>query len=130
MLYFQDFDSFEEIMEEIRRRTEAADSRVEPWQAEIKPGDFFLEQHGEITIYGEVIESPYEEDREMYRKPHMKHFRLTRCFSVACPEGEMGDKHVSAIMMLLSKDQFEQARKMGWPDARVLLTIEPVGAQA
>ena len=68
-----------------------------------------------LTIYGEIIESPFEQDREIFAQPHMKHYRLSRCFSVACPEGEIGDVHVSSIRSLLEKETFELARRSHWP---------------
>ena len=105
----QSFDSIEEMFNEIREAQQAADARVKPWQAAIKHGDFFVKvvKFGAdfLTIYGEIIESPN----------HMKHYRLSRCFSVACPEGEMGDVHVSTVLFLIDKESFELARLAGWP---------------
>ena len=115
----QFFDSVEEMFDEIHQAREAADARVKPWQAAIKLGDHFVRVEalgGDLlTIYGEVIESPYPEDREVFAQPHMKHYRLTRCFSVACPEGEIGDVHVSSVQLLIDKETFELARLTGWP---------------
>ena len=115
----QSFDSYEEMSETIRRAREAADARVKPWQAAIKSGDHFVRVDalgGDLlTIYGEIIESPYPEDREIFAQPHMKHYRLTRCFSLACPEGEIGDVHVSTINKRMDKETFELARLTGWP---------------
>lgn len=31
-------------------------------------------------------------------EPRLKHYRFCRCFSVACPEGELGDVHVSVVL--------------------------------
>jgi len=115
----QSFDSYEEMFETIHQARKAADARVKPWQAAIKLGDHFVRVDalgGDLlTIYGEVIESPYPEDREVFAQPHMKHYRLTRCFSLACPEGEIGDVHVSTINKLMDKETFELARITGWP---------------
>lgn len=37
-----------------------------------------------------------------------------RAYSLACPQGEMGDIHVSTIDEFMSKEQFESARARGW----------------
>ena len=115
----QMFDSNEEMLNAVRRAREAADAQVQPWQAAIKPGDFFVRVamlcSELLTIYGEIIESPYPEDREIFAQPHMRHYRLSKCFSEACPEGEMGDVHVSSIRAVIEQEEFEFARLKGWP---------------
>ena len=113
------FDSTEEMLDAVRQAREAADAQVQPWQAAIKPGDFFVRvvMFGAdvLTIYGEIIESPFEQDRKIFAQPHMKHYRLSKCYSVACPEGEIGDVHVSSIRSLIVKEIFELARCSHWP---------------
>lgn len=105
----QSFDSFDEMMEQMRRDQEAADSRVMPWQADIKPGDYFRKPSGhEFSIYGEVL--PEDESRE----PALRHYRFCKCYSIACVRGEMGDVHVSTIEALLTRDEFEDARRRAW----------------
>ena len=119
----QFFDSTEEMLDAIREARQVADGRVLPWQDRIKPGDLFarVEMFGAelLTIYGEIIESPYEQDREIFAQPHMKHYRLSKCFSVACPEGEMGEVHVASIQILIDRETFELARLAGWPSLTV-----------
>lgn len=115
------FTETDDIFAEIAQRREEADHNIQPWQDEIIPGCYFIrliDFGGPLVIFGEVIESPYEEDRELYKEPHMKGYRLTRCFSVVCPEGELGDTHVSTMHSLLSKEQFEKARAAHWPNTR------------
>jgi hypothetical protein len=116
-------DDIDDFFKEIAENRNAADAQVEPWQADMKVGDHFVRivDMGEpIVIYGVIEESPYEEDTEHYEQPHMKHFRMTRCFSVMCPEGEIGDTHVAVMSKKLSPTQFELAREMGWPsDSRL-----------
>ena len=115
----QSFDSTKEMFDEIRQAREAADARVKPWQAAIKLGDHFVRvvmfDAERLTIYGEIIESPFLQDREIFDQPHMKYYRFSRCFSVACPEGEIGDVHVSTILSLIDKETFELARLTNWP---------------
>ena len=115
----QSFDSTKEMFETVRRAREAADAQVKPWQAAIKLGDHFVRvvMFGaeRLTIYGEIIESPFLQDREIFTQPHMKYYRFSRCFSVACPEGEIGDVHVSTVHQLIDKETFELARLSHWP---------------
>ena len=105
----ESFGDIDEFFERHEKRMEQADARVKPWQAEIKPGDYFVRNspHG-FNIYGEILEE--EEPRDK----HLQYYRLCRGYSVACPEGEMGDIHVSQIEALISRETFEAMRKRGW----------------
>ena len=87
---------------------EAADSHVKPWQAAVKVGDCFIADGGEedLVVFGEVLEG--------YQEAHLRHYRFCRCFSVACPEGEVGDVHVSTVLCRVSRAFFEQMRREGW----------------
>ena len=103
------FDSFDEMMERMRRDQEAADARVVPWQAALKPGDYFRKPSGyDFSIYGEIL--PDEQSREK----ELQHYRFCKAYSIACPQGEMGDVHVSTIERLLTRTEFEDARQRNW----------------
>jgi hypothetical protein len=102
------FDSLEEAQACLRQAMEAADSRVKPWQAAVKVGDCFVADGDEedLVVFGEVLEG--------YQEAHLRHYRFCRCFSVACPEGEVGDVHVSTVLCLVSRAFFEAMRQAGW----------------
>ena len=102
------FDSLEEAQARLRQAMEAADARVKPWQAAVKVGDCFIADGGEedLVVFGEVLEG--------YTEAHLRHYRFCRCFSVACPEGEVGDVHVSTVLCLVSRAFFEAMREEGW----------------
>jgi len=101
------FASIEEAMERLEKARQAADMRVKPWQAQVKPGNYFVNIAPEgLVIFGEVLES--------YRGKRLRHYRFCRCYSVACPEGELGDVHVSTIRWIITREEFEQARANGW----------------
>jgi len=102
------FDSLEEAQARLRQAMEAADGRVRPWQAAVKVGDCFIADGGEedLVVFGEVLEG--------YQEAHLRHYRFCRCFSVACPEGEVGDVHVSTVLCLVSREFFEAMRQEGW----------------
>jgi len=119
-----------EFFEQIARDREVADSHVKPWQTELKPGDHFvrlINEGGIFAIYGEIIEPEFDDDEEndYLKLTHMSHYRFCRCFSVQCPQGELGDTHVSTIGKKLSPTQFNLAKEMGWPsDTRLRKILE------
>ena len=105
----EQFDDLEDLFEQMRQDQQAADSRVEDWQRQIKPRDYFrrYSPHG-FYIYGEVLEEAEP------RFPGLENYRLCRAYSVAYPRGEMGDIHVSTVEKILTEEEFEEARKRGW----------------
>lgn len=99
----------------------------------MKAGDHFVrlvDENGVLAIYGEFVtadtaDTDGDEDMDFYSQPHMKNFRFSRCFSILCPEGELGDTHVATIGKKLSPTQFNLAREMGWPsDSRLRKLVE------
>jgi hypothetical protein len=92
----------------LRQAMEAADARVKPWQAAVKIGDCFIADSGEedLFVFGEVLEG--------YQEAHLRHYRFCRCLSVACPEGDAGDVHVSTVPCCVSRAFFEAMRQAGW----------------
>jgi hypothetical protein len=102
------FDSPQEAAQHLERAMRAADARVRPWQAVLAPGDCFIADGGEeaLLVVGEVLEACTEE--------RLRHYRFCRCYSTACPEGELGDVHVSTVLCRLSRQFFEQMRMTGW----------------
>lgn len=101
---FTAYDSFEEMMDDLQANMKAADARTQEWQKQIKVGDCFRQStpYG-FDIYGEVLEG-YEEE-------HLQNYRFCYCFSVACPEGEKGDVHVSVISEVITREEFEEIKK-------------------
>ena len=101
------FDTVEEAEERIEQARKAADARVAPWQAELKRGDLFMARSGEgFPVFGEVLET--------YREKRLQHYRFCRCWSEVCPEGELGDVHVSTVVCKVGPELFERLRKEGW----------------
>lgn len=60
------FDSFDDAMDDLRRDMDAADAHVQPWQAEIKAGDYFQRASGfGFEIYGiTVSDGVFARDRQ------------------------------------------------------------------
>lgn len=78
-----------------------ADERVQEWQKAIKKGDYFWQEtEYDFNIYGEVLEDDYEGE--------LQHYRFCKCYSSACPEGEIGDVHLSVISGILTREEFEE----------------------
>jgi len=102
------FDSVEEAQARLRQAMKAADAKVRLWQAAIGPGDCFVADSSEegLLVFGEVLEG--------YTELHLRHYRFCRCYSVACPEGELGDVHVSTVLCRVSRAFFEAMRQEGW----------------
>ena len=103
-----------------KRMREAADSRTQEWQRQLRKGDYFRKVTSDgLEIYGEVLRE-YETDC-------MKNFRLCRCYSLACPEGETGSVHVSTIGSLVDRRTFESVKRKltkGWKRALSKLKAE------
>lgn len=78
---------------------------------QLRHGDHFAYvHHSGVPIFGEVIESTeYEED-----SARENGFIFGRCYSELCPNGELGDTHVTHITHKVSKEDFERARANGW----------------
>jgi hypothetical protein len=90
----------EEMLDDLSRAMQAADDKVQEWQAKIKKRDcFWQETEYGFNIYGEVREDAYNEE-------HLIYYRFCKCYSSACPEGEMGDIHLSVISGILTREEF------------------------
>jgi hypothetical protein len=103
------YKSFEEMMEAERSAQKAAAVRTADWQKRISNGHCFasISPYG-FPIFGEVLDDYRSES------PEIRYYRLCDCYSIACPEGEKGDVHISTIDALVTKNAFNAARKMGW----------------
>lgn len=117
------FGSFEEMMELLSTGEKSADLAVKPWQRKLKPGDFAVRWYEGMTIYSEILDpvalATDDEGREyikrLYALPHMKNYRFTRSYSVLCPEGELGDVHVSSLHQQCSEEQWARAVEKKFP---------------
>ena len=129
-MIIKDDTTFEDIMEEIHAAREAADANVGPEHTQYKMGGHFVRFHpAGILIYGEILDPIQEEkdagadeeevewQRQMRAQPHMKYSFFTKCYSTApgCMNGEYGDTHVSTMNVPLTKEEFDRAHGLAWP---------------
>jgi hypothetical protein len=121
-----DFSSPDDLLRAIDEARRNADSRVLDFQKNLKPGDLCVSYYAEecMFVFHEVrdpldgIEEPEERDylRESYADPNMRHYRFSRSYSVLCPEGELGDIHVSTVSLVIPVNVWEACKKSGWGD--------------
>jgi hypothetical protein len=110
-LEFQAFSTWEEMMSAIEQARIIADGKVQPFQAAIKTGDFFVQDtsYG-FLIFGQILQT----DDAFYQSEEGKNYRFCKAYSIACSEGEVGDVHVSVISAVISKELFEEIRDKNW----------------
>lgn len=135
---FRSYETHEAMLEDLAKAREEADARTKDWQRALKPGDFFLRivREENILIYSEVLDpvasskaagGPESEQvylGKQYAHPNMACFRFCNAFSIYCPEGELGDVHLSTAYVKLSKGVFETLRAAEWPaDANKVFAI-------
>ena len=98
----------EEKLGRLAEALSAVDAKVKPWQARIKAGDLFRYPTGDgLYIFCEVLsDRPY--------RGCLRNFRHCRCYTAGYPQGEICGVHVSAVELLMSREQFALARQQGW----------------
>lgn len=126
------YDSPEEMFEAIGRGVEAAKKRATAKQNAITYGDYWMRAFEDILIFGHIYseeelwtaeaelgasEEEIKEEKEMMAGNYENGFRFGRAYSLICPEGELGDTHVSD-MIPITQQEFEDAEDLYWiPDA-------------
>ncbi|MBU0515442.1 MAG: hypothetical protein KJ621_11775 [Proteobacteria bacterium] len=126
------YDSFEEMMEAEQEARAAADVRVQPWQEKSRADEILVSDSGyDFPIFHEILDpekivgenlkkhgDEYEDEGiwflDLYREPHMKCFRFARNYSEACPEGELGDFHLSVAFGKIRREAFEELKERGF----------------
>lgn len=101
MLKVETCDSIEALLKAQELAEKAADQRVQGWQAQVKEGDCFIQRTPDgLEIFGEVL------------GPGLggKNWRRCRCYSLGCPEGEVGSVHVSQMNDLIDRERFKSVR--------------------
>jgi len=134
-------DSDSEMWDQLRSDMAAADAQVGPEAVQYKPGVYFVRfvPEASVILYGQILdpiehlreiggdEEDLEYETEVRSDPAMRHYRFTRVFSVRSPEGTLGDQHVSTLTSVLTAEEFERARTLGWPNNPAAFYTEILG---
>lgn len=92
------------------------------WQRRPDAGDYFciICVQG-VVIYGVILPPPDDETPDV-------NGRWTRTWSQHLPHGSLGYIHIDEMDFILTREQFERARELGWPAAfaaiRVVLRMQ------
>ena len=124
-------DTFPELVEHLEKDFQTHDAGVPPeledWAKACVPGEFFVRliPRVNVCVWGRILEFPDAEAREAMALDTFRGLRLCHSASILCPQGESGVVHVSEIDVLITEDQYLQAKAAGWPqtpaEARDLL---------
>jgi hypothetical protein len=64
----------------------------------------------------EETRAEQEFEQRSYKEGVARGYHPAHAFSEWCPSGEYGDVHISTVTLVLTREQFEMARRMGWPN--------------
>jgi len=115
------YDGWDEIMAEEIGAQEVARTRARAHHIKVedlKHGDHFICVREDLgfVIFGEVIEhfDEYPEEAEKIAEFRARGYVFGRCYSELCPQGELGDTHLTTISVKVSRAVFERAKANGW----------------
>jgi len=126
-------DDVGEVLGQLGRLEQAANDRTTDEQRAITWGDKFLRvsvTYGEtVVVFGRIpTEAEYAAEeyvgdewevecaRRMRADVHERGYRFGWCYSLAVPDGEPGDTHVST-MVRLTDEEFAEAERLRWSPA-------------
>lgn len=104
----QSFKSVDEMFAAIEKAQVIADANVQGWQKTLDPGSYFIREALGIQIFCEVLPWPEDEEDEP------GNYRFCKCYSEMCPEGELGDVHISTAVRRITGEEFRAAKLAGW----------------
>ncbi|MGY5854067.1 MAG: hypothetical protein RTU92_10905 [Candidatus Thorarchaeota archaeon] len=100
----EDWDEAMDIID--RQKREAAQATLE-WQWKlINPGTYAIRIAGDLLIFTEVLED--------YKEVDMQGFIYGKHYSIACPQGELGDTHRACFLAVITEKMFKAAKNCGW----------------
>jgi hypothetical protein len=132
---FQVFDSFEDMQAALADATAEANSRLNNAQKALRddfentrywfqPTEYgfpifgvaySLAESRALDIAAGASVEEADECAERERVNRMRGYIFSRAFSIACPDGELGDSH-AAVLCPIDEIVFELARDAGWID--------------
>lgn len=117
------FESFEDLAKYISSNEEAAKLAAGQRDGLLKAlthGTYFVSvlPEEQLVIFGKVEQSEYPEDDAGIAESRNRGYIFGRCYSVACPEGELGDTHITNVTTKISEAVFNRAKANGWRHVR------------
>lgn len=97
---FIKYDNLDDMLKALEGARLGADAVTEEWQEDFSVGDCFV-QHTDMGF--DVI----AEIKETNPEGRLKNYYFCDAYSVACPNGELGDIHASVISARLPRSVFE-----------------------
>lgn len=112
-------DGFDSLVSAFQRSGDTELAKCEPWQLALQPGEAFLSQCGNLLIYNLILPDAPQDDwsARYFAQPHAVR---VRAYSEIVPEGEEGAIPRYHAQGVLTPEQMERARVMGWPSAPAL----------
>src|ERR1035437_603260 len=117
------FDSWEKFYADTREAENVANYSLTDEQKNLTYGDYYLTVQQDLLIIGYILpqeevspsmppkdpeaKAEWEYEKELMEDSYSRGYRFGKAYSVVCPEGELGDKHVADIIMKISKADFE-----------------------
>ena len=124
----QVFDNIDDMFAAIEEGVVVAEKRATPKQWKIAYGDYWMRAHEDILIFGHIYtedtlwsterelgatEKELQEEKETMDNSYARGFRFGKAWSIACPEGELGDTHI-CDMIPITKEEFDQSKGLNW----------------
>lgn len=137
IMTLQQFENFDEMIAAMSRDEENANSVLTEQQREVGWGDYWIRVLGDygLVIFGHVsslrelrkdlIENGCDEEEvaeeiASISEGYERGYRFGPAYSVACPEGELGDTHIANMVGKISKAEFVCAQECDWDLPRTL----------
>jgi len=123
------YDSDEEMWDDLGRAMDEADARVTDQQKRYRPGDIVMSDSGygfpifhdlqdiekmvgeSFKKYGDDYEDEGIYLLDLYREPHMLYYCFSKSYSECCPQGELGDFHISQGLYRIPRDVFDELKE-------------------
>lgn len=104
------FDDFDDMFKYMEDQEKLAAENVRLWQVDMRVGDCYLSvrEDLDVEIVGEILD-PGPEDREYFKKSA---YRWVHAYSAMCVEGEKGSAHISTFTKKITREQFEEVKKI------------------
>jgi len=115
----REFNSIEEMLEYLAQARQEGIEAAKGHHiqvSDLRHGDYFIRVHESgVLIFGEVLEhTSYPEDSGAIKRSRCNGYVYGRCYSILCPEGELGDTHITNVQSKIPRDVFERAKANGW----------------